>query len=848
LNITSTELQHYHTDLTNFYINEGIAENINFGVVSYDSSGRFHPDAGGDRNLTADEALVALQNLTIDTGIGTRYYDGLNQADQFLLNSRYNPFFTTGIGYFFTDGQNSGDRLDMLLKARDVRELANFQAIGYYSDLDTLSSDSLKIRDVNWIDSNQGVFLDDISDLSTELLKSDLVDDVVEVNILLDGEIVDTITPDQLTDSPLGLTYEGSVEGLDLSIDAENIITAEVVFTPESNLATTNVDYTVTAGEEEAIDSDGNPIAQSDNEDPFETMLDGSDSDDEITLGYVDLGANGGAGSDKIVGNKRSNNLNGGAGNDRIFAHGGNDTIITGAGEDRANGGEGIDTVVYDDKLYADSTIRKVGNIVSVDGADSLTNVEFIQYSDVRISTETLAVTPTLQANEEVAVLTGDSGNATARFRLNLSTLAPADVQFTYNTIDGDAVAGENYVATSGQATIAAGETSTIIEVEIINFEEFAGAFALNLSEISGATFPDNETEYAVVADNGSLVEKVNNSPTLENEIPNSTATEAKAFNFTLAENTFSDTDTDDSLTYTATLADGSDLPTWLTFDGSTQTLSGTPTNDDVGNLNILVTATDTEGETASDTFELTVNNVNDAPTLENEISNLTATEDETFSLTLPETTFSDIDPEDSLTYTATLADGSDLPSWLSFNSSTQTFNGTPTNDDVSNLNILVTATDTEGETATDTFELTVENVNDAPTLENAIADLTATEDELFSFTLSEDTFSDVDAGDSLSYTATLADGSELPNWLNFNGSTRTFSGTPLNENVGISSIEVTATDNDGETVTDTFELEVIEVNDAPTLDNAIANRTATEDESFSLALVNEQLRFDCKT
>ncbi|WP_036486614.1 VWA domain-containing protein [Myxosarcina sp. GI1] len=389
--IDSAELQTIkdaYTDLTNFYINEGIAENINFGVVSYDSSGRFHPDAGGDRNLTADEALVALQNLTIDTGIGTRYYDGLNKADQFLLNSRYNPFFTTGIGYFFTDGQNTqinGDRFDMLLKARDVRELANFQAIAYYSNLDTLTSNSLEIRDVNWIDSNQGVFLDDISDLSTELLKSDLADDVVEVNILLDGEIVDTITPDQLTDSPLGLTYEGSVEGLDISIDAENIITAEVVFTPESNLATTNVDYTVTAGEGEAVDGDGNAIAQSDNEDPFENTLDGSDSDDEITLGYVDLGANGGAGSDKIVGNKRSNNLNGGAGNDRIFAHGGNDTIITGAGEDRADGGEGIDTVVYDDKLYADSTIRKVGNIVSVDSTDSLTDVEFIQYSDFRI-------------------------------------------------------------------------------------------------------------------------------------------------------------------------------------------------------------------------------------------------------------------------------------------------------------------------------------------------------------------------------------------------------------------------------------------------------------------------------
>ena len=86
ISIDAVELQTIkdaYTDLTNFYINEGIAENINFGVVSFDSSGRFHTGSSGGRNLTADEAITALQDLTIDTRIGTRYFDGLNQADQF---------------------------------------------------------------------------------------------------------------------------------------------------------------------------------------------------------------------------------------------------------------------------------------------------------------------------------------------------------------------------------------------------------------------------------------------------------------------------------------------------------------------------------------------------------------------------------------------------------------------------------------------------------------------------------------------------------------------------------------------------------------------------------------------
>ncbi len=489
-------IQDAYTDLTNFYINEGVAEDINFGVVSFDSSGRFHPDSSGSRNLTADEALSALQDLTIDTRIGTRYYDGLNQADQFLLNSPNNPFSTTGIGYFFTDGQNSGDRYDMLLKAVDVRELSNFQAIGYYPDLDTLTSNSLKIRDVNWIDSNQGVFIDNLSDLSPELLKSDLVDDVESVNILLDGEVVETLTPDQFTDSPMGLTYEGEVDELDVSVDAENIVTAEVVFTPESNFATTEVEHTVTAGKGEVVDENGNPIDESGNEDvdPFERVRNGGDGDDDITLGFVDLGANGGAGSDYIVGNRRDNILDGGAGNDTIFGHEGNDTIITGMGIDEVDGGEDIDTALYSDVVYEGNSSLSFGQtgntLVYLNGdnaphTDYLTDVEYLQFSDVRISSQTLEITPTIEEISDVSVIEGE----TASFNFKLSYPAPVDIVFDYTTQDIDAVAGDDYVATSGELTIPAGDTTATIEVtttEDTVYDESTETFGLNLTGLTG--------------------------------------------------------------------------------------------------------------------------------------------------------------------------------------------------------------------------------------------------------------------------------------------------------------------------------------------------------------------------
>ena len=100
-------------------------------------------------------------------------------------------------------------------------------------------------------------------------------------------------------------------------------------------------------------------------------------------------------------------------------------------------------------------------------------------------------------------------------------------------------------------------------------------------------------------------------------------------------------------------------------------------------------------------------------------------------------------------------------------------------------ITVKVTATDGSSATVSDTFSITVDNTNDDPTLANAIADQSVNEDSALSYTVPANTFADVDAGDSLTYAATLSDGSALPSWLSFNTSTRVFSGTPLNANVG---------------------------------------------------------------
>jgi len=207
----------------------------------------------------------------------------------------------------------------------------------------------------------------------------------------------------------------------------------------------------------------------------------------------------------------------------------------------------------------------------------------------------------------------------------------------------------------------------------------------------------------------------------------------------------------------------------------------------------------------------------NHAPVAVNAVADQLAAEDALFRFAVPADTFSDIDAGDTLRYSATLSDGSALPSWLAFDEATRSFSGTPVNADVGSLSLTLTVTDQAGERVASTFAVVIANVNDAPVVANAIQDLAATEDATFSFVVPADAFADIDAGDSLGYAATREDGSALPSWLSFDAVTRAFSGTPTNSDVGSLSITVKATDVAGASVSQQFSMAVANVNDAPT-------------------------------
>jgi phospholipase/lecithinase/hemolysin len=432
-----------------------------------------------------------------------------------------------------------------------------------------------------------------------------------------------------------------------------------------------------------------------------------------------------------------------------------------------------------------------------------------------------------------------DAGKPTSSVKA-LPTIVP-DTEFLVNWTGNDDANGSAlanytiYVSDNGDEFTPWLDKTTLTEATYVGKIGHTYAFYSVATDNAGLTEAVPNQADAITSV-GSIVD-VNHPPTILQSIADQSTIEDTTFSFTIPANTFTDIDAGDVLTYSATLENGAILPSWLTFDATTRTFSGTPTNDNVGNLNIKAIATDKTGATVSDIFVIAVENVNDAPIVANLIADQNAKQGTAFNFQIPTNTFTDIDAGDVLTYSATLENGNALPSWLTFNSATRTFSGTPTNDNVGNLNVKAIATDKAGATVSDIFTITVENVNDAPIVANLIADQNAKQGNAFNFQIPTNTFTDIDAGDVFTYSATLENGNALPTWLTFNSTNQTFSGTPTNDNVENLNVKVAATDKTGASVNDTFTIKVQNVNTAPVLKNPLLDQTVKVNSTFTFTL-----------
>ena len=216
-----------------------------------------------------------------------------------------------------------------------------------------------------------------------------------------------------------------------------------------------------------------------------------------------------------------------------------------------------------------------------------------------------------------------------------------------------------------------------------------------------------------------------------------------------------------------------------------------------------MVKATDTSGLSVTDTFSATVLGT---PVVAAVTPNQTWTEGKAISLALPANTFTDPQNE-KLTYTATQSNGQALPGWLSFNATTETFSGTAPAT-AQNLGITVTATDSSGLSASESFTASVQPA--APVIKPGIT-VTAqtpaqtwTDGQAVNLVLPSNTFTDA-LGLKMTFAAYEVSGPNVTSWLRFNPATDDLFGTVPATASGTVQIAVVATDAQRMTATDLF-------------------------------------------
>ena len=219
----------------------------------------------------------------------------------------------------------------------------------------------------------------------------------------------------------------------------------------------------------------------------------------------------------------------------------------------------------------------------------------------------------------------------------------------------------------------------------------------------------------------------VNDAPTVDGIEPESTDEDAEYVGTISA----SDVDFDDAIDpdETLTIELGDDAPSWFGSvtdnEDGTMTVSGTPTNDEVGEHSFTVTVTDNDGEQDQQTLTVEVLNVNDAPTF----VSADPTEVPEDSYAFITFTVADVDLLVDLDETLDVRIVS-KPDWLQI-PLTETINGfttietgqrtiylagTPDDPEVGEHTVVIGYTDAAGPELSESVTITVTPVNDPPT------------------------------------------------------------------------------------------------------------------------------------
>ncbi|MDB2426140.1 cadherin-like domain-containing protein, partial [bacterium] len=419
---------------------------------------------------------------------------------------------------------------------------------------------------------------------------------------------------------------------------------------------------------------------------------------------------------------------------------------------------------------------------------------------------------------------------------------AMTQASFTIGDVESTVLCNADVSATSSNTTLVpngnitiGGGATTNCTVDITPAANQNGTATITLTVDDGVATTDHTFVLTVNA--------VNDPPTITNVTDKSTNedTASGAINFTIA-------DVDDTVTCSTLVSTSSSNVTLVPngnialSGGATQSCSVniTPAANQNGTSTITLIVNDGTNPDVSDTFVLTVNAVDDAPTI-SDVTDKSTNEDTAMaqaSFTIGDidsTVLCNADVTASSSNTTLVPNGNITIGGGATTSCTVDI--TPAASENGTATITLTVDD--GTTTTDdTFILTVNAVNNAPTISD-VTDKSTNEDTA----MTQASFTIADSDDTVlcnaDVTATSSNTTVVPNGnITIGGGATqscTVDITPAANESGTSTITLTVNDGTNPDVSDTFVLTVNAQNDGPTISD-VTDKSTNEDTAMTQA------------
>ena len=398
----------------------------------------------------------------------------------------------------------------------------------------------------------------------------------------------------------------------------------------------------------------------------------------------------------------------------------------------------------------------------------------------------------------------------------------------TVSVTDPDAADSASYALTDdagGRFTID-GSTGEITVADGTQLDhEAAGSHSVTVEVTDGAGNTYTETFSITVGD-------VNEAPT---DILFGTSVDENAANGTVVDVAIGvDPDAGDSMTYALTDNAGGRFAIDASNGQVTVADGSLLDHEAAGSHDITVRVTDSGGLTHTETFSITVNDVNEAPT-DLVLAGNSVDENSANGTAVGTVSVTDPDAGDSASYALTDNAGGRFAIDGATGEITVADGTLLDHEAAGSHSVTVEVTDGAGNTYTETFSITVGDVNETPT-DLALAGNSVDENSADGTAVGTVSVTDPDAGDSASYALTDNAGGRFA----IDGATGEITvadGTLLDhEAAGNHSVTVEVTDGAGNTYTETFSITVGDVNETPT-DLALAGNSVDENSANGTAV-----------